>query len=75
MANYVYRCPDCGNECVVAHSMHDNPDVWCGECRGKMRRRPQKVGVNWGGLPPSKGFIHPKIRQHIEDAPRRREEG
>lgn len=72
---YVYRCPDCGSERVITHAMTADPLVVCSECGGHMRRRPQNVKVNWGGLKPSQGDIHPNIRQLIDDAPRRRDGG
>ena len=35
---------------------------------------PQKVRLNWDGIPPSKGEMSPVIKKAIEDAPRNRAE-
>lgn len=75
MPSYVYHCPECGHEIIVPHGMHSNPDVYCSLCFARMKRRPQRVGVNWNGLRPSQGFIRPDVKRFIDDAPRRREEG
>ena len=76
LPEYIYRCPEseCHHEIRVLHSMNVNPEVRCPLCGGSMRRKPQRVYVNWGGLKPSQGAIHPNIQHLIDDAPRRREE-
>lgn len=74
MAEYIYHCRQCGNETDVSEPMLAISTIYCDACGAVMRRRPLKVRVNWGGLRPSQGFIHPAIRQFVNDAPRRREE-
>lgn len=73
MPEYVYLCPQCDNERVVIHHMRENPDVYC-TCGHRMHRRPLRLAVNWNGLPPSRGELHPNLRRLIDDAPRRRDE-
>jgi len=74
MMIYVYRCTICGYQDDYEHGMLEDCEIWCPKCGGQMRRRPQKVRVNWGGLRPSQGEIHPNIKAQIENAPRYREE-
>lgn len=74
MPCYVYRCPDCGEECEVIHAMRDDPDVACPACHGKMKRRPQAARVNWGGRRPSGRDWSRVQREIIEGAAERRAE-
>lgn len=74
MPDYLYYCKECHRQIEITEPMHSNIPVICNYCGGVMRRRPQKQAVNWGGMKPSKGEIHPTIKDFIDDAPRRREE-
>jgi putative FmdB family regulatory protein len=75
MPAYVYLCKTCKTEVNISERMHNSELHICPECGSIMHRRPQPVSVNWGGLKPSQGSLHPNIKNLIEDAPRRREEG
>ena len=69
---YVYLCQN-GHEIELSHSMHEaGPDA-C-ECGADLHRVPQVPMINWNGLKPSQGDIHPNIKRMVEDAPRRREQ-
>jgi len=72
MPTYVYRCK-CGNETIVVEPMMAISDVYCNECGSVMWRKPQLLRINWNGLKPSQGEIHPNIREFIDDTPRRTE--
>jgi putative FmdB family regulatory protein len=74
MPTYVYRCPDCETECDVIHAMRDNPDVYCPDCHGKMKRRPQAARVNWNGHKPSGREWSPAQQEIIYGAAKRRAE-
>ena len=74
MPEYVYRCRKCGHEVNIVEPMHSRTETYCDQCGGIMRRRPLKIHVNWGGMRPSQGEIHPKIKEWIEGGERRREE-
>jgi putative FmdB family regulatory protein len=74
MPEFIYRCRDCGSETEVTEPMHSRIPVICVQCGGTMRRRPLKVRVNWGGMKPSKGELHPNIKSWINGAQQRREE-
>jgi len=39
--------------------------ISCKECGGHMHRVPQAFSVNWGGLSPSQGEIHPNILNQL----------
>jgi len=41
-----------GHERTVIHRMSENPQVICDTCKAVMHRKPQRVAVNWNGLPP-----------------------
>lgn len=68
---YVYRCK-AGHEIEFEHGMLEEPSVTC-ECGRVMWKCPQPVFVNWNGLRPSQGEIHPKVRELVETGPERRE--
>lgn len=75
MPEYLYRCNTCKRELPVVEPMDAVSVIFCPDCGMVMHRKPLRVRVNWGGLKPSQGGIHPKIKEFIDDAPRRREEG
>lgn len=68
---YVYRCTE-GHEIELSHSMHEAGPAHC-ECGTDFSRVPQVPMINWNGLKPSQGEVHPRIKRWAEDAPRRRE--
>jgi len=73
MPDYIYRCHN-GHETEIPENMIVPWRVVCLECGAAMLRKPQVIRVNWGGMPPSAGEIHPHIKEIINDAPRRRGE-
>ena len=73
MPVYVYVCPECGEEADVTHPAGDTAYTFCPDgCGVLMRRKFVMPGVNWGGLPPHKGEIHPRIKKELDDGYRRR---
>jgi len=66
MSEYIYI--DDNGHSITSTQFSD--EVICMACGLKMWRKPQAFYVNWGGLKPSQGFIHPGINQGIEDARR-----
>ena len=48
MPTYVYECA-CGQIFDVVHSILEDPDVECNNCRGVMYRIPQAPEVNFNG--------------------------
>lgn len=68
---YVYVCQN-GHEVELSHGMHEAGPDEC-ECGAPMSRVPQVPNINWNGLKPSQGEVHPRIKRWAEDAPRRRE--
>lgn len=46
--------------------------VICVECGSLMWRKPQAVRVNWNGLKPSQGELHPELKELVDTAPERR---
>jgi putative FmdB family regulatory protein len=73
MPKYVYKCPQCGKEADVVHGPGEAVTVFCPEGdRVLMRRKFVMPGVNWSGMPPSKGEVHPKIKAELENGYRRR---
>lgn len=72
MPDYVYSCGD--HRQTESHGMHDNPPVVCRECGETMHRVPQPVGVIWGQAPPSKGGLHPLVKQLNDNRGRRHDE-
>ena len=71
MPDYVYR-DGAGHERGISHRMLYTTAVFCLECEQVMHRVPQLAAIVWGGLPPSKGEIHPDIKAFIDGAPERR---
>lgn len=58
---------------VISHSMLENPRIICPFCRASMWRKPQKIAVNWNGLPPHLESARPTFLQNfIDTAPERR---
>ena len=72
MPLYTYRCFN-GHEQEIEEPMLSDAVYFC-FCGHEMKRKPQLVSVNWNGLKPSQGFIHPNIKQHIADSERYRDE-
>ena len=75
MPEYVYGCKDKSHPRVICvHGMMQLVHLRCYVCGEKMARLPQRLSINWNGLRPSQGEISDEIKQHIEDAPRRRDQ-
>lgn len=45
MPSYVYHCKPCHFTVETSHSIHDDPVVYCQDCREPMNRRPQAAGI------------------------------
>ena len=73
MPEYIYRCKN-GHEAIVCHGMNDKLFLECFICDMPMRKRPLAPAVNWGGMKPSKGDLHPNMKRLIDEAPKRRDE-
>ena len=74
MPEYIYMCPE-GHEELVEEPMFAPVAHKCARCSQPMWRKPKVLAVNWNGLRPSQGFIHPDIKQHIEAAEERNRGG
>lgn len=74
MPEYLYRCPNCGRTDYISHGMREKLELLCVICDTPMVKKPIALMVNWGGLKPSQGELHPNIKKVIDDAPRRRDE-
>ena len=74
MPSYIYRCSLCKWTDTRIHSMAACDDKHYCQCGGRAYRVPQKVRLNWDGIPPSMGEMSPVIKKAIEDAPRNRAE-
>ena len=48
MPTYSYLC-ECGNEYEMLHSIHEDPEVECGQCGGTMRRKPSAAATQFSG--------------------------
>ncbi len=72
MPTYEFRCV---NNHVFEMDMDigETCRVPCPTCGAEMRRRFTMPFVNWNGLKPSQGEIHPAIKEHIERAQENRE--
>ena len=73
MPEYIYRCPNCGNEITVVEPMISKCAYPCSKCNYVMHRKPQATRVNWGGLRPSQGELSPGQKTIINGAEKRRE--
>lgn len=73
MPRYTYLC-ECGYETVLEEGMIAHQAHPCPECDGEMWRKPSAPMVNWNGLRPSKGELHPHLREVVRGAERRRNE-
>lgn len=69
---YLYMCAVCDKKKVEVHSMFVQPIYLC--CNKTMTRKPQVAATNWGGLKPSAGRQTQFMNDHIDRAPRRRDE-
>lgn len=47
---------------------------YCPVCGGECQRLYHAPRVNWNGLAPSQGELHPEVREHIEHRQERREQ-
>lgn len=72
MPDYIYRCVN-GHETSVTEPMFAQSEIICG-CGLAMWRKPQIVGVTWGGLPPSRAGMSPVVQDMIDGADKRRDE-
>jgi len=68
---YCYIC-EAGHIQDEFHGMDDDPAICCNECGGEMRKKITAPTINWNGMKPSSGEIHPNIQRLIDTAPERR---
>lgn len=73
MPEYIRTCKSGHKFDIIEHMLYSTA-VLCPECNGTTWRKPQALAVTWGGLPPSRGELSPKIKALIDDAPRRRDQ-
>ena len=73
MPEYLMLCRN-GHKLNVNQHMATNERVICIECGSVMWRKPQVVRVNWNGLKPSQGELHPELKELVDTAPERRAE-
>ena len=71
MPEYLMRCKN-GHEQTVFQHMEPTAQTTCPICGSPMWRKPQPVMVNWNGLRPSQGELHPEIKELVDTAPERR---
>lgn len=75
MPRYDYKCDECGYKTEVEHSADLDAIFYCTACGAAMRRSITEMpAVNWGGLKPSVGEIHPDIAKMVDEDNRRRRE-
>ena len=72
MPEYTYRCVVCNRREVKEHSMFTAPVYE--HCGQEMKRVPQAPAVNWNGPRPSAGGVSNYMQEHIDGAPRKRDE-
>lgn len=74
MPRYDYKCPICDAVAEIDHPMVYSERPVCDNCGlAEMRRLYSMPAVNWGGMAPSQGEMHPHTKQLINDAPKRRD--
>lgn len=74
MPRYLYKCPECETEMLLATIGFVPGDKNCKNCGAEMRRIPQAFYVNWNGNKPSDGGVTQAVKHLVDDAPRRRDE-
>ena len=57
----------------INHRMFYSTAIICATCGLEMWRKPQSIPVNWGGLRPSAGDLHPEVKELIDTADERRD--
>jgi hypothetical protein len=72
MPVYTYLCEE-KHETTLVHPMMETPIVYCPVCKRLMHKKPQHLGVNWNGMKPSQGQLHPNIQKLIDTVPERRD--
>lgn len=73
MPEYVYICDEGHEREIYEPMVCDIPRI-CHECDGEMWRKPSMPMVNWNGLRPSEGELHPHLQEVVEGADQRRAE-
>lgn len=70
MPLYDYACANCGAEQEIRHTMTEEPEVSCPDCRSKMYRQISAghAPVVVGGTPPSHVALAKTIRHHEDMA-------
>lgn len=72
MPEYEYEDAQ-GHRRRTTHRMFYSTAMVCSTCGDIMERLPPRgVRVNWNGLAPSKGELHPRIKGLIDSTPERR---
>jgi putative FmdB family regulatory protein len=49
MPHYVYRCADCSVFRSLSHSVMEDPEILCPECKKQMARVPQVSAIQFKG--------------------------
>ena len=71
MPTYTYRCTHCGYEFEARQRMTSDPLTECPQCKGKIRRVVNSVGVVFKG----KGFYVTDNRSKKAQSPSKKEDG
>jgi putative FmdB family regulatory protein len=75
MPVYEYICDECGKVYEVSQDLREKEPIKCYTCNKLTKRKFTVPNINWNGLRPSQGEIHPNIKHHIEEvAPNNRKE-
>ena len=72
MPDYLYRCAS-GHEWSRIERMLYGTAILCPMCGADAWRKPQPVGVNWGGLRPSQGELSPAVKDLINGVDERKD--
>ena len=73
MPQYKFRC-QAGHDTDIIAPMDNHPSlVACSTCGTMARRVWAMPRVNWNGLPPSAGDLHPNLKRELSDAERNRD--
>lgn len=72
MPEYTMTCPN-RHYATIEQPMITTDVVFCGVCGEAMWRKPQPVSINWNGLRPSQGELHPDVRELIDTQDQRQD--
>lgn len=72
MPEYTYICPGKHTQTLTVPMLFGEP-VICAACGLPMHRKPQLVGVTWGGLRPSQGEYSDTFKRMFNSVDERRD--